>query len=261
MVRPMKSPNMISTTGRMPVMAAPTAMPVKPASEIGVSRTRSGPNSSTKPDSTLNAVPASATSSPMTKTRLSRRISSASASRTASPNVNSRVATAASGIDILVHLVYCGVRSRQRELDGLLNLGVHLRLHFIEAGDALLAQETAEEFQRIALGLPTGLFLLGTVVIAAHIADVMAHEAVGVREQERRTLARARAFDELLGGGIDRTHVLPIDAFGFETEAPCARQDVAGGGVIVVRVFVVEVVFADVDHRQFPKRGHVHDLI
>jgi len=39
-------------------------IPVKPASEIGVSITRSAPNSSTRPDSTLNGVPASATSSP-----------------------------------------------------------------------------------------------------------------------------------------------------------------------------------------------------
>ena len=34
---------MISTTGRSPVIAAPTAAPTKPISEIGVSITRSGP--------------------------------------------------------------------------------------------------------------------------------------------------------------------------------------------------------------------------
>ena len=36
-----KSPNMMSTTGRNPVIAAPTPMPVNPGSEIGVSSTRS----------------------------------------------------------------------------------------------------------------------------------------------------------------------------------------------------------------------------
>ena len=61
-------------------MAAPTPMPVKPDSEIGESRTRSVPNSSTKPLSTLKGVPASATSSPIIKTDSSRRISSANAS-------------------------------------------------------------------------------------------------------------------------------------------------------------------------------------
>ena len=91
MTRVRKSPNMMSTTGRMPVIAAPTASPVMPASEIGESITRSGPNSATRPDSTLNGVPASATSSPITNTRSSRRSSSASASLTAWPNVSSRV--------------------------------------------------------------------------------------------------------------------------------------------------------------------------
>src|SRR6185503_3249845 len=86
----MKSPNMMSTTGRMPVMAAPTPMPAIPASEIGESITRCAPNSSTKPDKTLNGVPASATSSPIMKTRGSRRISSASASLIAWPKVSSR---------------------------------------------------------------------------------------------------------------------------------------------------------------------------
>src|SRR6266849_5181061 len=111
---------MMSTTGRSPVIAAPTLMPVNPASEIGVSITRSAPNSSTSPDNTLNGVPASATSSPKMHTRLSRRISSASASRTACANVNSLVAT--SGINVLVHLVYSRVRRGNRKL--------HRRLHF-----------------------------------------------------------------------------------------------------------------------------------
>ena len=44
---------MISTTGRSPSMAAPTPAPTKPSSEIGVSRTRSSPNSSRSPAVTL----------------------------------------------------------------------------------------------------------------------------------------------------------------------------------------------------------------
>ncbi len=86
---------MMSTIGRMPVIAAPTPRPVKPTSEIGVSMMRSGPNSSTSPFNTLNVVPASATSSPMRTTVGSRRISSAIASRMASPNPISFVASRA----------------------------------------------------------------------------------------------------------------------------------------------------------------------
>ena len=49
--------NISSTTGRLPVIASPTPMPTKPASEIGVSRTRSGPNFASSPSVTLNTPP------------------------------------------------------------------------------------------------------------------------------------------------------------------------------------------------------------
>src|SRR5256885_12476771 len=117
---------MMSTTGRNPVIAAPTPIPVKPASEIGVSITLSAPNSSTRPDNTLNGVPASATSSPKMHTRESRRISSASASRTACANVSSLVAT--SGINVLVHLVYRRSEEHTSELQSPCNLVCRLLL-------------------------------------------------------------------------------------------------------------------------------------
>ena len=41
-----KSTNMKSTTGRVPVMAAPAHKPTKPRSQIGVSRRRRGPKRS-----------------------------------------------------------------------------------------------------------------------------------------------------------------------------------------------------------------------
>ena len=55
-----------------------------PISEIGVLRTRCGPNSSTIPWVTPIDPPISAMSSPITKTSSSRRIACVSASRTAS---------------------------------------------------------------------------------------------------------------------------------------------------------------------------------
>ena len=42
----MKSPNMISKIGRIPVTAAPNAAPASASSEIGVSKTRSAPKRS-----------------------------------------------------------------------------------------------------------------------------------------------------------------------------------------------------------------------
>ncbi len=80
----MKSMNMISITGRIPISAAPVAAPAMAASEMGVSRIRSGPNSSNMPRDTPKAPPYTPTSSPMRKTSGSRRISWIRASRTAS---------------------------------------------------------------------------------------------------------------------------------------------------------------------------------
>src|SRR3954447_6168539 len=72
----MKSANCISHTGRMPSMAAPTAVPMIADSASGVSHTRSPPNSSMKPSVILNAPPKAPMSSPRQNTESSARISS-----------------------------------------------------------------------------------------------------------------------------------------------------------------------------------------
>src|SRR6266498_5653390 len=133
----MKSPNMMSTTGRMPVIAAPRPRPVIPASEIGESMIRSEPNSSTSPESTLNGVPASATSSLITNTVGCRGSSSVSASLTAWASEISRIPSCSFGssrtlgVDMLVHLPRVG----ERRLHGALDRGGDLLLHL--AVDAL----------------------------------------------------------------------------------------------------------------------------
>src|SRR5207248_63432 len=132
MISVRKSPNMMSTTGRIPVIAAPSASPVMPGSEIGESITRSGPNFSTRPDITLNGVPASATSSPITKTVGSRRSSSASASFTACAKVS--VLVSVLGEDILGHLALVRERGVERERDARLDRGARLALDLLEVG-------------------------------------------------------------------------------------------------------------------------------
>ncbi len=79
-----KSENMISAIGRRPVIAAPIAAPMIACSEIGVLRTRFGPNRSSSPTVALNTPPASAMSSPRNTTRSSRSISCAIPAATAS---------------------------------------------------------------------------------------------------------------------------------------------------------------------------------
>jgi hypothetical protein len=75
---------MISAIGFRPVIAAPMAAPKIACSEIGVSRTRRGPNCSNRPTVDLKTPPALATSSPKKMTSGSRAISWAMPRATAS---------------------------------------------------------------------------------------------------------------------------------------------------------------------------------
>src|SRR4029450_5418593 len=240
-----KSPNMISTIGRIPVMAAPTPMPVKPASEIGVSMIRSLPNSSTSPVSTLKVVPASATSSPMRTTLGSRRISSAMASLMASPKVNSLTAVANSGIDVLVHLAWVGIR----RVDGNLHGGVHLRnqllLDRIEPGTighAVVHHPLPVERDRIHLAYPALPVALRPVVGTGDVADVMAVVAVGLELEESRAFTSACPLDVLGRDCMDLANVLAVDRLGGHPECLGSGDDVARGRLGEVRVFVVPVV-------------------
>src|SRR5215470_8264122 len=270
MVRVRKSPNMMSTTGRIPVMAAPTAIPVKPASEIGVSITRSVPNSSTKPESTLKGVPASATSSPRIQTRGSRRISSANASRTACAKVNSRLAGAGvdvttSGINILLGFFWLRKWSSQGELHRFLDLRANLGLNFVQPGgigESFFDQPGSQSLDRIAIALPVLLFFFRTVIIAIDVADMMACVAIGIAKEKRRAIAFPRLIHKLPGNRINSTHVLPINLrHARDSKCNGTRLDVAGSCLRIVCVLVVEVVFTDVNHGKLPELRQIHGLV
>src|SRR5579871_2201617 len=245
MISATKSPNMMSTTGRRPVIAAPTPIPVNPASEMGVSSTRSAPNSSTRPESTLNGVPASATSSPKMQTRESRRISSASASRTACANVSSR-----SGIDILVNLVNAGIWSGDREF----HRGFHFLARFVGDslqiglfGETLLQQPVRVQLDGITLCLPMLFFLLGTVIFAIDVAHVMSAVTISVGLQECRTLAGPCPLHQAHCDFIDCAHILAVDGCRLQAEGCSTAENGSCSGFGVMRVFVVKIVFANVN--------------
>src|SRR5262245_18593387 len=94
-----KSPNMISSTGRRPVTAAPYAAPVIASSEIGVSKTRVGPCVACSPGVAANTPPAIATSSPKRITRSSRASSSSSAPLIPSRNPTSAICPSRDQLD------------------------------------------------------------------------------------------------------------------------------------------------------------------
>src|SRR6266481_1634859 len=106
-----KSPYINSTTGRIPVAAAPTPTATMPSSEIGLSRTLDGPNSLAKPSVTPNTPPPSPQtpiSSPSRKTLRSRIISSRNASFKAAEYVMSL----SLGIQVFPHRLRIRKRTR-----------------------------------------------------------------------------------------------------------------------------------------------------
>src|SRR3954470_14941134 len=170
-----KSPNMMSQIGRSPAIAAPTQRPLKPASEIGEAMILVLPNSSTRPVSTLNVVPASATSSPMRTTRGSRRISCAMASLIASPNVSSRTEVAVSSINVLGHAPRVRIGRGNRPLHRGVHVLDQVGLYGVEllAGGNLVGHHPlAVQRDGVALGDPLLLFGFRPVVRARDVADV-----------------------------------------------------------------------------------------
>src|SRR5262245_50315711 len=201
---------MISTTGSIPCIAAPIPAPTIAISEIGVLRTRLGPNSSSMPCVTPIEPPIAAMSSPMMKMRSSPRIAVESASRTASRYVSSgtRALHGSLRVDPVERVLGVGIRSRLRELDRLLDLGRHLLVERLEllVGDPELRTQVLDRILR--LEQPPHLVLLP---VHLRIADVVAGQAVGADVQERRPAARDRVLARLACRGEDRLDVLAVD--------------------------------------------------
>src|SRR5579872_1825368 len=139
----MKSANWISAIGRMPAIAAPTAIPTIDASASGVSMTRSRPNSSKNPAVMRKTFPRGPMSSPMMKTRESLVISACIASRTPSNTVFIAIAVLcerAGGIHVGVQIRFRRRRLRFRPVRRLVHLGLGLAL---DLGDGAVVDQSA----------------------------------------------------------------------------------------------------------------------
>src|SRR6202035_3907751 len=104
-------------------------------------------------------------------------------------------------------------------------------------------------------------FLLGAIVFAIDVANVMAAVAIGVALQEGGTAAGAGTLDKAHGDFIYRADILTINAGGCDAKGGGAAEDGARSGFPKVRVFVVLIVFADVDDRQRPELCKIHYFI
>src|SRR5271165_1071358 len=85
--------------------------------------------------------------------------------------------------------------------------------------------------------------------------------AIGIAQQKLGAVPAAGAIDETLRDAVDSANVLPIHAGGFQTEGGCPREDVSGCRFRVMRIFRVEIVLANVDHRKLEELGEIHHFI
>src|SRR6476646_9437378 len=235
---------MISTTGRSPDWAAPTAMPQIAASLIGVLRTRSTPNSSARP-AVAPQGPPSATSSPSTNTRGSARMASASVALIASRYVVSGIYEPGGEL---------GVRERARPgvVDGLLDLRARVLLEPLVAERPLQSEDWVEL-------LP----LLGRerLSIELRVALVVAAEPVGEAFEEERTFVRARLGEEASECLVHPEHVVAVHGLALD---PPGRDHLAHPLDVCVRRARGElgeaVVLADEDRGQPPEGCQVDRL-
>src|SRR5690242_4484122 len=263
----MKSENWISSTGRMPVSAAPTAAPASPSSLMGVSITRSGPKRFRRSPDTPKAPPYTPTSSPNRNTRGSASIACASASRIASAYDSSFVsatgrAASSIGIDVSRQLRRIRIGARLREFERLVDLtsrclfnGRELRCFHT----ALRHQFGFEEPDGIALA-PGIDFVLGTVEIA--IALRMAAPAIRLALDERWPVAGPRATNGLGRGGSYDRQIVAVDRDSGHCVRACSIGDVRyRHGERDVHRHAVFVVLADENDRQLPDRRHVECFV
>src|SRR3954449_1647711 len=244
----MKSSYMISATGRIPCIAAPIAAPASAISEIGVLRTRSLPNSSSRPCVTPIEPPISAMSSPMMKTSSSSRIAVTNASRTASRYVSS-------GIDVLERVlrrrVGAVLRELHRRLDDLRHLGVDLCEIVVGHSHAL-----AQRLDRIALRTQLLRLILRTVDL--RVADVVTAEALAVEMQEHGALAGAGVIERLARRLEHRLDVLSVGLERLHAERLRAVAQVADRGVLPLRRRLGPLVVLEDEHcRHLPELREV----
>src|SRR6202011_1981358 len=168
--------------------------------------------------------------------------SCASASRTASAMVSCRSATACSGINVHGHLFGAGVWRLECEGDALRDLGAHLLFEAVERGgvdSAFRNERLSEDLHRVALLTPLPLLVLGPVVGAIDVADVVPALPVGVEHQKRGASPCARLLDGGLGRGMNASHILAVGLVERDAESRRPQGNVARGGLEIVRVLVV----------------------
>src|ERR1700730_3218688 len=201
--------------GRVPAIAAPTAAPTKPASAMGVLRTRTGPNLSMRPLVAPNAL--RMTSSPITKVSGSRSISSTSAEFIAWMKlICGIVAPSLLRKNVVGYFRHIGQLALAREFDCVLEFSRGLAVDPIEFrfGDLSATNEKLLIPNDRAFALPFFDFRGRTIRALAkerRLADDVPFPSIGFAFKQRGPLAGACASDCLAGEAENFHHVVTID--------------------------------------------------
>ena len=252
---------MMSTTGRRPVIAAPTPMPVNPASEIGVSNDALGAEFFDQSGENFER-----------RARFGDVFAENAHARVASHFFGQRFSHRlrkcqfdASGIDVLHplgrQLGYGAATANFTAASISARASAVMRSSAAASAWPSAISHFACSLIGIALGLPMLFFLLGAVILAIDVADVMAAVAVCIAWRNAGpSPARAR-LHQARRNVIDRAHILTVDSRCLNPECGGAAQNRSRRCFGVVRVLVVEIVFANVDHRQLPELRQIHHFI
>src|SRR3954451_12876837 len=224
-----------STTGRSPVIAAPTPTPTIVFSEIGVSRTRFSPKSSSSPWVTLKAPLNTPTSSPSTSTRSSRSSSSRSAWLSASRYRSS------GNVEVVVDRLGRGELRGLGELDGLVDPP---RRGLVELGHGVLGELELGGVggDRVALAPVLDLLLLPVLLGVGHRVP---GEPVGHGLDEQRHALGPDLLDRLVQHlvGVDDVH--PVAAQPAHAEPLAALVQIGLRAVALQRRPHPELVVGD----------------
>src|SRR5579883_2029876 len=241
MARAIKLKVMISTTGRRPSIAAPTAMPTKPFSAIGVSTTRRSPNSFKRPAVILYDPSNTPISSPIKKTFSSRSISS----RNVSCNACRKLISAILSLSLLskvicrIYIIEEAFKRREWALfgepDGRFNLLVDLCLDLVQAllVDQLRIQQTLRKdvhgIGRTAT--PDQIF----VAIAIGVNDRVTTETEADRLNKARLMLLARKLDRRTDRVAHSQHVVAIHTFATHVKGAALAIQLGHGRSFISR--------------------------
>src|SRR6516162_4451767 len=85
--------------------------------------------------------------------------------------------------------------------------------------------------------------------------------AVRIAKQEAGAFSFARLVDEALRSRIHGTHILSVHCGAIQPKRSSASHDIARSSLREVGVLGVQVVLANVDHRQLEKFCEIHTLV